>query len=205
MAIGAILQITSYGVPQMIVGRIVAGLGNGMNTATAPVWQAETSQAHWRGKLIVIELILNIAGFSLSNWVTYGFSFVDGPVSWRIPLAFQFLFIFILWFTVPWLPESPRWLIAHGYIDEADQIIADLENKDIMDPFVITESKSIQAAAEYERQHGVSWVDLIKGKSQAGTCTIRRLILGGGTQTFQQLAGINVYGIQSKLLSLQRT
>lgn len=108
MSIGAILQITAYGVPQMIVGRIVAGIGNGLNTATAPVWQAETSKAAWRGKLVVIEMICNIAGFSLSNWVTYGFSFVDGPVSWRMPLVLQFIFIFILFGTVPWLPESPR-------------------------------------------------------------------------------------------------
>lgn len=34
LAIGALLQATSYGIPQMIVGRIVAGLGNGMNTST---------------------------------------------------------------------------------------------------------------------------------------------------------------------------
>jgi MFS family permease len=67
MSIGAILQITTYSVAQIIVGRIVAGIGNGLNTATAPPWQAETSKAAWRGKLIVIELILNIAGFSLSN------------------------------------------------------------------------------------------------------------------------------------------
>ena len=68
MSIGAILQIAAYSTSQMIVGRIVAGIGNGLNTATAPVWQAETSQANWRGKLVIIEMILNIAGFSLSNW-----------------------------------------------------------------------------------------------------------------------------------------
>jgi len=80
MAIGAILQIAAYGVPQMIVGRIVAGIGNGINTSTAPVWQGETSKASWRGKLVVIEMIMNIAGFSLSNWVTYGFSLVQEVV-----------------------------------------------------------------------------------------------------------------------------
>ena len=108
MSIGAVLQIAAYGVPQMIVGRIVGGIGNGINTATAPVWQTETSQVKWRGKLVVLEMILNIAGFSISNWVTYGFSFLGGPVGWRFPLAFQFVFIFILFGTVPWLPESPR-------------------------------------------------------------------------------------------------
>ena len=109
MSVGAILQIASYSVPQMIVGRIVAGIGNGINTSTAPVWQTETSAIKWRGKLVVIELILNIAGFSLSNWITYGFSFLPGPIAWRFPLAFQFVFIIILFATVPWLPESPRY------------------------------------------------------------------------------------------------
>jgi MFS family permease len=74
MSIGAIIQIASFNVPEMIVGRIIAGIGNGINTSTAPVWQGETSKASWRGKLIIIEMIMNIAGFSLSNWVTYGFS-----------------------------------------------------------------------------------------------------------------------------------
>lgn len=34
LSIGAALQASSFGIPQMIVGRIVAGLGNGMNTST---------------------------------------------------------------------------------------------------------------------------------------------------------------------------
>ena len=49
MTVGAIIQISAYGVAQMIVGRIVAGIGNDINTAPAPVWQSETSKANWRG------------------------------------------------------------------------------------------------------------------------------------------------------------
>ncbi|KAL9127022.1 MAG: hypothetical protein Q9175_007816 [Cornicularia normoerica] len=192
MSIGAILQVSSYSVAQMIVGRIVAGLGNGLNTATAPVWQAETSKAAWRGKLVVIELILNIAGFSLSNWINYGFSYVNGPVAWRFPLAFQIIFIFILYGTVPWLPESPRWLIAHGHVEAAEQIIADLEATTVDDAYVVTESKEIQWAVQYERENGVSWWNLLRGKSGNGTSTIHRLLLGAGAQAMQQLAGINV-------------
>lgn len=194
MAIGALLQTTAYGVPQMIVGRIVAGLGNGINTATAPVWQGETSQIKWRGKLVIFEMVLNIAGYSLSNWVTYAFSYVRGPASWRFPLAFQFIFIIILWVTVPWLPESPRWLIAHGRTEEAQEIIANLEDMDSNDSHVITAHTEIVDAVEYERQHSIPWTNLLRGKTgdQGGTCAVRRLLLGAGSQAIQQLSGINV-------------
>lgn len=194
MAMGALLQTTAYGVPQMIVGRIVAGLGNGLNTSTAPVWQGETSQIKWRGKLVVVEMVLNIGGYSLSNWITYGFSYVPGPASWRFPLAFQFVFIIVLFVTVPWLPESPRWLIAHGRPDEARDIIANLEDMDPSDSYITTAYTEIVDAVEYERQNGLSWSQLLRGKTdnQGGTSPIRRLLLGAGTQAMQQLSGINV-------------
>lgn len=191
MSIGAILQFSAYSVPHMIVGRIVAGIGNGMNTATAPPWQSETSQAAWRGKLIVIELIMNIAGFSLSNWVTFGFSFVPGGAAWRVPLALQFIFIIILYLTVPWLPESPRWLVMKGRFAEAEVILADLEDTETEDPYVQTQLSEIKFAANYEKEHAVRIRDLIRGKKgdQAGTCTVRRLLLGCGAQFMQQFSG----------------
>lgn len=34
MILGAILQVSSFGLPQLIVARITAGLGNGANTST---------------------------------------------------------------------------------------------------------------------------------------------------------------------------
>jgi MFS family permease len=81
LTIGAVLQTTAYGIPQMIVGRIVAGVGNGINTSTIvseddcvrneypadhfqPVWHAELMQAHKRGKGLSIEFAINIFGVS---------------------------------------------------------------------------------------------------------------------------------------------
>jgi hypothetical protein len=137
-------------------------------------------------------MILNIFGFMMSNWVTYGFSFVaDGQssVAWRLPLTLQFIFVFILYATVPWLPESPRWLMAKGRREEAEQVLAAVEGTDINDPYVITESKDIQWAVQYETENAVRWRDLLRGRSggQGGTHTFRRLILGMGTQAMQQL------------------
>ncbi|KAI1811163.1 hexose carrier protein [Poronia punctata] len=192
MTVGAILQTSSFSVPHMIVARIVTGIGNGINTATAPVWQTETSKVSNRGKLVVFEMSMNIFGFMLSNWVNYGLSYVGGSIAWRLPLAIQLVFCAILFSTVPWLPESPRWLIAHGRHEEASVILADLQDKPVGDAIIIAERQEIIFSVEYERKHAVRWRDLVRGRATAGTNTVRRLLLGVGSQAFQQLGGINV-------------
>ncbi|KAF9005150.1 general substrate transporter [Cyathus striatus] len=193
MSIGAILQTCAFSVAQMIVARLITGLGNGINTATAPVWQSETSKPSWRGKLVVFEMIMNIAGFSLSNWMTYGFSFLDGSISWRFPIAFQLVFSVVLFVTVPWLPESPRWLLAHGYEEEGVHVLAALEGGDVTpkDDVIVNERDEILEAVRLEKEHAPSWKDIIRGKT-GDTGMMQRLILGAGTQWMQQLVGINV-------------
>lgn len=157
-------------------------IGNGINTATAPVWQTETSQTRWRGRLVVLEMTMNIVGFSLVNWINFGLSFAGGAVAWRLPLALQFLFLLVLFATVPWLPESPRWLIAHGRADEAVVILADLENKTADDPVIIAARNEIVYSVRYERENAIRWRDLVRGHADGGTKTVRRLLLGIGSQ-----------------------
>ena len=72
MTTGAILQCTAYDLPHFIVGRIVTGIGNGMNTSTVPTWQSETAKAHDRGKLVMYEGALITGGITLSYWINYG-------------------------------------------------------------------------------------------------------------------------------------
>ncbi|KAF8907034.1 general substrate transporter [Gymnopilus junonius] len=193
MSIGAILQITAFSVAQMIVARLVTGFGNGINTATSPVWQSETSKPTLRGKLVVLGMIMNVAGFSLSNWMTYGFSFLSGSISWRFPIAFQLVFSVIMLATIPWLPESPRWLLAHGRYEEGVQVLVALEGAHATDKdeVIINERDKILEAVRIEREASPSWRDIIKGNT-GGTGMVSRLVLGAGTQWMQQLVGINV-------------
>jgi len=193
MSIGAVIQACSFSVAQMIVARLITGFGNGINTATAPVWQSETSKPSWRGKLVVFEMIMNIAGFSLSNWMTYGFSFVGGSLSWRFPIAFQLVFSFILISTVPWLPESPRWLLAHGYEEQGVDVLVALAGKhaSAKDEYILTQRDEILEAVRIEKETAPTWRDIIRGKT-GNTGMMKRLLLGAGTQWMQQLVGINV-------------
>ncbi|KAK7733832.1 hypothetical protein SLS63_004618 [Diaporthe eres] len=174
----------------MFVGRIVLGIGNGINTSTAPIWQTETAPAHWRGKLVMFEMMMNIAGFSLCNWINYGLSFAGGAIAWRFPLAFQFVFIIALFATVPWLPESPRWLMAHGHEAEATKVLSCLEAKPQDDAFVVLQREEIRFSIKYEREHQIRWRDLLRPQPEA-TKPLRRLILGAGTQFIQQFEAVN--------------
>lgn len=192
MSIGVILQAASFSLGQMFVGRIVLGIGNGLNTATAPIWQTETTPVRWRGKLVILEMAMNILGYATVNWINYGLSFAGGAVAWRFPIAFQFFFIFILFATVPWLPESPRWLLAHGHDVKAVEILASLEAKPVDDPYIATQRNEMEYTIAYERENSIRWRDIFLGKAGRDSKTLRRLILGAGSQFMQQFGGINI-------------
>ncbi|KAF7943751.1 uncharacterized protein EAE97_005821 [Botrytis byssoidea] len=192
IALGALIQTASYGVAQMMVGRIVAGLGTGMNTATAGVWQAETSKMRSRGKLVIIQMANCITGFSISNWLTLGFSFTKGSVAWRFPLAFQIFFTAIIWALCPFLPDSPRLLIRKGRHQEAYEVLAALEGHSatIDSPSVKQQFNIIKDVLDREHMNSYTWFQLLSGKGPSGV--LRRMILGAWMQAMNQISGINV-------------
>lgn len=89
LVIGGTLQATSFSLAHMIVGRIVSGLGIGVNTTTStyliestdiqgdtdlsspavPMWHSETSRPEIRGRLVAFELTSLVFGFVLTNWM----------------------------------------------------------------------------------------------------------------------------------------
>ncbi|KAB8233946.1 general substrate transporter [Aspergillus alliaceus] len=188
MATGALLQSTAFHLPHFIVARIVTGIGNGMNTSTVPTWQSESSKAHDRGKMVMIEGMLITAGITLSYWINYGFSFIpDSEVAWRFPLAFQILFAVVIFMSILNLPESPRWLVMQGRNDEAVEILGYLNEKPPDDPFIRNELKAIQATVE-EMSKGSyrSLFDMSEYRE------FHRVALAYVNQMFQQISGINL-------------
>jgi len=49
MVVGTLLQTSATGSVLLIIGRIVTGIGNGINTVNVPIWQAESFKSHNRG------------------------------------------------------------------------------------------------------------------------------------------------------------
>ncbi|KAI1756894.1 hexose carrier protein [Xylaria castorea] len=195
LAIGGALQASAYNIPHLIVGRIVAGLGNGMNTSTIPVWHSELMQANARGKGLCIELAINIFGVMTAYWVDYGLSFVASEAQFRFPLALQILFALVAFTGILVLPESPRWLLAHDRNEEARHVIWAVQSNarmlDAGDEILDKEIADIQHAITKEREaasYGGFRTLLTNGPQRF----FHRTLLGIGGQFMQQLSGINL-------------
>lgn len=62
ISIGALLQASSFSVGQLMVGRIVAGIGLGLISSNVAIWQSETAPAKLRGTLVACSLGFLIVG-----------------------------------------------------------------------------------------------------------------------------------------------
>ena len=54
---GATWQTSAYTLAHLIVGRIITGLGTGIDSSTVPMYQSELSKREWRGRLVSWEIL----------------------------------------------------------------------------------------------------------------------------------------------------
>jgi sugar porter (SP) family MFS transporter len=187
MVIGTILMTSAHSLPHFIVGRLITGYGNGLNTSTVPTWQSECSKSHRRGQLVMVEGALITGGIMISYWIDFALSFVNGSVAWRFPIAFQLIFAIIILAFILELPESPRWLILRGREDEALHVLSHLSDLPSDDPYIRSEFAAIKDTV-IEMKQG-SFADLFKmGEDR----NFHRVVLAYVNQVFQQISGINL-------------
>ncbi|KAJ3910158.1 general substrate transporter [Lentinula edodes] len=182
MTIGAIIQAASYSYAQIIVARIITGVGNGLNTSTVPAYHAECSPPHQRGSLIMIEGSLITLGIMISYWIDFALFWASGSsAQWRVPIALQILFALVVVFALPILPESPRWLMKAGRPAEALAVISALEDKPHTDSTVRTTFHAIKEAVALEGSN-------IDTSSSSEKASLSELFTGGRTQNFRRVA-----------------
>jgi sugar porter (SP) family MFS transporter len=192
MIVGALLQTTAYGIPHMIVARIVSGVGMGFINSTVPVLMAEFAPKATRGIFVCAQLSTLNFGICVVYWIDYAFG--RGPhaaasFSWRVPVILQVVFLVPMLLIIAILPDTPRWLMAHGRADEALDVLRRLNRGKMSDEAVVRMAEDIRNVVAYESSvDSGKWSDLLKNDEIQSQ---RRFLIACSIQAFQQLGGIN--------------
>lgn len=139
MVIAAILFLVSaigsglaFGVIDLIVWRVLGGLGVGAASVIAPAYIAEVSPARVRGRLGSLQQLAIVTGIFtalLSNALLANIAGGAANVLWFGIDAWRWMFMveaipaLVYGIMALRLPESPRFLVARGNIDKASKVL----------------------------------------------------------------------------------
>ncbi|KAL6703394.1 hypothetical protein ACN47E_009736 [Coniothyrium glycines] len=199
--IGEILQCTSFQLAQFVVGRFILGWGVGALSATVPVWQSECSSSQNRGKHVVLDGCFISLGYLLEAWINLGFFEQDNkPLQWRLPLAIPTVISLIPLAAVFSIPESPRWLVNQGRVEEARASLSAFKGLPLEDPVVVTEISGIELALEETSRSAAKLSDIFTmGKNKL----FYRFSLCIFLQFLQQMCGSNLISTYSTIIFQQ--
>jgi sugar porter (SP) family MFS transporter len=136
-------------------------------------------------------------GILLATCVTYATKNRRDTGSYRIPIAVQFLWALILGTGLALLPESPRYFVKKGKLDQAAKALAVVRGQPVDSEYIQDELAEIIANHEYEMSilpqtsYLGSWMSCFEGKLTSPSSNARRTMLGIMMQMMQQLTGIN--------------
>jgi MFS family permease len=196
--IGAVLNASAYSLVQLVVSRIIIGVGTGAFLATIPLWQSEISPASKRGAHVATKGVFSGLGCAMALFLDFGLSFKDGSVAWRLPAAFPVLLSVTVFGFIIFLPESPRWLIRRGRISEAQETLASLEDKALDDRDIEMRIEEMQASLCLAGNQKT----LAQLFSMGPQRTSHRAFLAMAGMTFLQLTGATVTTFYSMFFHL---
>ena len=128
--IGSILSgIAPHNGEYYLIGvRILLGLAVGAASALVPAYMSEMAPAHLRGRLSGINQTMIVSGMLLSYVVDFLLKDLPETMAWRLMLGLAAVPAIILFLGVLRLPESPRFLVKHGLVDEARRVLGYIRN-----------------------------------------------------------------------------
>lgn len=174
-----------------IVARVIAGLGIGQNNSITPIWVSELSQAHNRGAVFSLVFTANFAGIVLASWINFACRNTEVVFRWRFPLGFMCIPMLIIFLTVFFLPESPRWLVQNGHRDDAVEILSRLRGGlSVNDPRIVAEMEELEAVVEASKHKRNHLWNIATGRHSGVLHLGRRAWMGFALQLIQQWTGI---------------
>lgn len=196
MLLGVVLQGISVNFRMFIAARFFLGFGVAIAHGASPLLITELVHPQHRAIFTTIYNTTWYFGSIIAAWTTFGTNHIGNNWSWRVPSILQaapsILQLLFVWF----VPESPRFLLSKGKVEQAHSVLAKVHaNGNLEDEVVLLELKEIKDTITLEKEfEGNGWLQLFNTKGNR-----RRLIILLTLGLFSQWSG---NGLASYYLNL---
>jgi putative MFS transporter len=123
---------TSHTALQLVLWRLVAGVGIGVELVTIDAYVSEIAPARLRGRAFAVNQAIQFMAVPAVAFACWRLLPVTplGIAGWRWVMIIGATGAVLVWLIRARLPESPRWLERRGRLAEADAIVSRLEGRD---------------------------------------------------------------------------
>nr|MBD3622624.1 sugar porter family MFS transporter [Sunxiuqinia sp.] len=176
--VSAVASAAAQSLTVFVVARVLGGLAVGVASILSPMYIAELAPAKYRGTLVSLNQLAVVIGILVAFFSNY--LLVDtGLNNWRWMLLVMAGPAVLLFFSLFFVPESPRWLVARGENDRALSVLV----KTSGDTLAKKELKEIEKTLK--NQDESTFRELLAPKIRP------LLMIGVLLAVFQQITGIN--------------
>ncbi|KAK7912025.1 hexose carrier protein [Apiospora marii] len=185
--VGVVLQTAAQNIAMFVVARVVLGFGSQISGVAAGVYLSETFPSRWRAWGVGLLNNFYYIGALIAAGITLGTGEWQSTWAWRAPSLFQGIFSLFCIFILPFVPESPRWLVHRGLYEEARTVVAQTNtNGNLTNPVAIAVYKEILDTIEFEKKEGRSMSPLEIVRTPAAR---KRVLIGMSAGPFSCIAG----------------
>jgi len=153
--VGAILcTASSHNLGMLYAGRLFTGFGVGGIASVCPTYVAEISPPAIRGRLTGFFESSYQIGAVIGFWINYGVVHnisSNATAAWRIPMAEQLIAPCLLALGIPFLRESPVWLLKQGRDEQALQVYSYYRNLPIDHIYIAQDVAYVKGQLQHER------------------------------------------------------
>ena len=118
-------NLVSFALFRFVTGAGIGGEYAAINSAIQELIPARVRG--WTDLVINGSFWVGAALGAVASIVLLDPAVIDPERGWRLAFLLGAALSVVIFFMRLWLPESPRWLITHGHVDEANRVVASIE------------------------------------------------------------------------------
>ncbi len=116
---------------EIVLWRMIAGIGIGVELVTIDTYIVELMPKELRGRAFAVNEVIQFSAVPIVALVAWRLVPLQpwGFEGWRWVVLLGSVGAIFVWFIRQRIPESPRWLIAHGNLEEAERVTSEVERR----------------------------------------------------------------------------